>query len=695
MKLFCKMLFFYVFIIFAVENYSIGKAVGDEKPLYQLSLEELMDVEVFSAGKSFELMQNVPASVTVITRNEIEKFGYLTFEEILKNIPGMYLLDNTESLFIGIRGNASGGVQVLINGIPWHPSLAKGLHSTEINQFNIPVESIDRIEVIRGPMSVVYGNNAFLGTINVITNNIESAGSMVSASVGNNGVKKAFMRFSQEINGGFYVLNTGHYETDGLSGFYSEMLDDSQFANLPDEAVNKIDGQVGKKEDSVDFSCKYKKLTANFRYNKTDYGFYPTTVGLGGENNIYMTTVHGSLVYETTIANNTQFRSTGIFSRERYYIPEMSLLTPETVANQKQISRRSEIELNIIHKEDKFEFLGGYRYRLVDDLSNRFFIQLSPDSLPLADFYKDIGAVKTNELFAQLSYNFNDKLSLTSGVRYLRLPEAYSMFVTYNSLNESEYLETPIKDRNQFTGRLALVYSANDNNVIKFMVGSAAQDRDEFAFSDPEKITTYEINHVITNDIFQLSSSIFYSNTESIIQRSIVIDQASGTVIDKSDNSGKLKTLGIELSGWYKYRETFIVSGSFSLQRTEDRKFSVEAGYSPNILAKIKGEYLFGRCNIALNGYYVGSMKTGYDLIDEDNDDGTISIASRMGYDVGGYFNLGFNFRYNKMNGFYINFNGSNILDKKFHYPANEIANMKKGLIGQGRIVVLSAGYKF
>ncbi len=694
-KLFCKILFFCTFIFLAVENYCFGKAIGDEKPLYQLSLEELMNVEVFSASKSFEPMQNIPANITIITRSEIEKFGYVTFEEILKNIPGMYLLDNTESLFIGIRGNASGGVQVLINGIPWHPSLAKGLHSTEINQFNIPVESIDRIEIIRGPMSVIYGNNAFLGTINVITNNINSEKSIASVSVGNNGVKKAFIRVAKETENGFFVLNTGCYETDGLTGLFSEMLDSTQLEDLPDEAVKSIAGQVPKKEDSFDCSLNYKKFKANFRYNKSDYGFYPTTVSLGGKNNIYMTTIHGSLIYETEVTNKTKFRMTSILSREKYYVPEMSLLTPTTVGNQKQTSRRSEVELNIIHKEDKFEFMAGYRYKLVDDLSNRFFLQMYPDSPPLSDFYKNIDAVKTNELFAQLLYKFNSRLSLISGIRYLRLPEMYSMFVTYNSLNMSEYLETPIEDRNQFTGRVALIYSLNDNNVIKFMVGSAAQDRDEFAFSEPEEITTYEISHAITFDDFQLNSSVFYSNTDRIIQRSIVIDQSSGSLIDKSDNSGQWKTFGIEMSGWYKVNDYLVIKGSVSAQKTEDRNFSVEVGYSPNLLAKLQCEYSFGKYNVAANGYYVGSMKTGYDLIDEDNNAGTTSIATRMGYDVGGYFNLGLNFRYTYDTGFYLNFNGSNILDKKFHYPANEIANMEKGLIGQGRIVVVTAGYKF
>ena len=135
-----------------------GAATGKEnitaeKPedIFKLSLQELLQVKVSSASKFDEAVSDIPASITIITRTEIENYGYTTFADIVRNIPGFYLLDNTESLFVGIRGVTGGGVQFLLNGIPNHPSLQKGLRSTDISQFNVPVASIDRIEVIRGP----------------------------------------------------------------------------------------------------------------------------------------------------------------------------------------------------------------------------------------------------------------------------------------------------------------------------------------------------------------------------------------------------------------------------------------------------------------------------------------------------------------------------------------------------------------
>ena len=141
--------------------------------------------------------------MTILNREEIARYGWITFEELLRNVPGFYLLDNTEDRFIGTRGAVGGGVQFLVNGIAQHPSLQKTLTGTEIARLDIPVESIDRIEIIRGPMSVIYGNNAFQGVINIVTNEIEQNGPQVSASLGIQETGRLFGRAGQVFDDGF------------------------------------------------------------------------------------------------------------------------------------------------------------------------------------------------------------------------------------------------------------------------------------------------------------------------------------------------------------------------------------------------------------------------------------------------------------------------------------------------------------
>jgi len=171
-----------------------SRTAGD---LLELPFEDLLQVEIRSAGKRDERIRDIPASVTILTREDIERYGWITFEELLRNVPGFYVLDNIEDRFVGTRGAAGGGVQLLVNGIAQHPSLQKTLTGTEVARLDIPVEAIDRVEIIRGPMSVIYGNNAFQGVINVVTNAIDRSGPRVSASLGSEQSGRLFGRAGQ------------------------------------------------------------------------------------------------------------------------------------------------------------------------------------------------------------------------------------------------------------------------------------------------------------------------------------------------------------------------------------------------------------------------------------------------------------------------------------------------------------------
>lgn len=175
-------------ILLALSGLAATSAVFPARPtdadLLDLSFADLLQMEIRSAGKREEAIHDIPASVTILTRDEIARYGWLSFAELLRNLPGFHLLDNIEDRLIGTRGAVGGGVQVLANGIAQHPSLQKTLTAAEIARLDIPVESIDRVEIIRGPMSVMYGNNPFQGVINVVTNQIGTSGPRVSASMG-------------------------------------------------------------------------------------------------------------------------------------------------------------------------------------------------------------------------------------------------------------------------------------------------------------------------------------------------------------------------------------------------------------------------------------------------------------------------------------------------------------------------------
>src|SRR3984957_8293228 len=157
-----------IFLLFALP----AAAQETTKDLTELSLEDLMKVEVYSASKHLQNASDAPSSVTVVTADEIQKHGYRTLAEILESVRGFYITYDRDYSFVGVRGfgrlgDSNNRILVLIDG-----------HRINDNVFGEPylgtefladVDLIDHVEIIRGPSSSLYGAYAFFAVINVIT----------------------------------------------------------------------------------------------------------------------------------------------------------------------------------------------------------------------------------------------------------------------------------------------------------------------------------------------------------------------------------------------------------------------------------------------------------------------------------------------------------------------------------------------
>ena len=145
---------------------------ASEEELLDLSLEELMQVEVTSATKSALALNEAPAIITVINAHELEERGYQSVGEALESVAGLDLLHDHYQYNLGVRGVSPGArawsrsVKVMIDGQPisFRPS-----QEVWLGEELIPIEVVERIEIIKGPASVLYGANAYLGVINIIT----------------------------------------------------------------------------------------------------------------------------------------------------------------------------------------------------------------------------------------------------------------------------------------------------------------------------------------------------------------------------------------------------------------------------------------------------------------------------------------------------------------------------------------------
>ena len=148
---------------------------ADTGNLKDLSLEELMDVQVrtvYSASKRTQTLAEAPASVTIITADEIRKYGYRTLADILQSVRGFFVTYDRNYDYLGVRGFGRTGdynsrVLLMVDG---HRINDNVYDSAAIGtEFILDVDLIDRVEIVRGPASALYGSNAFFGVINVIT----------------------------------------------------------------------------------------------------------------------------------------------------------------------------------------------------------------------------------------------------------------------------------------------------------------------------------------------------------------------------------------------------------------------------------------------------------------------------------------------------------------------------------------------
>src|SRR3954470_4986857 len=185
---------------------SVAHAGPGADALTDLSLEELSNLEVTSVSKSAELLKQAPASIYVITHEEIIRSGVNTVSEALRLAPNLQITQYSASRYIaGARGfagaqeaqNFSNKLLILIDGRSVYSPLYSGVY---LDVQDLLLEDIDRIEVISGPGATLWGANAMNGVINIITRpSYLTDQSFVSGGAGNL-ERSAAARYATKIN---------------------------------------------------------------------------------------------------------------------------------------------------------------------------------------------------------------------------------------------------------------------------------------------------------------------------------------------------------------------------------------------------------------------------------------------------------------------------------------------------------------
>ena len=233
---------------------------ADPPDLTGLSVEELAGLEmVYAASRRSQSLREAPAFVTVVTANEIRRYGHRTLADVLRHVPGFYITNDHNYSFVGVRGFSRPGdyntrLLLLIDGMRVNDNIYD--EALVEQAFLLDAALIERVEIVRGPGAAVYGNNAFFGVINVITrrgHNLEGGEiALDSGSHASGGGRATYGR--RLANGLDLMASLSGLRTSGPDLYFPEL-------DAPETNGGRAVGVNGERAGSAFFALSFRGFT--------------------------------------------------------------------------------------------------------------------------------------------------------------------------------------------------------------------------------------------------------------------------------------------------------------------------------------------------------------------------------------------------------------------------------------------------
>jgi outer membrane receptor for ferrienterochelin and colicins len=195
--------------------------------LESMSLEELMEIRVYAASRQEQRTTEAPASVTIVTAEQIRRYGWRTLFDVLRSVRGFHVSYDRSYASVGVRGILRQGdyntrVLMLVDGHRVNDMIygQNGL----THEFPVDVDLVDRMEIVRGPTSALFGSNAFFAVVNVITRRGGAVdGVEVSGAVAGADTYQGRATFGAAgATGRRVLLSASGYASQGRDLFYPE-----------------------------------------------------------------------------------------------------------------------------------------------------------------------------------------------------------------------------------------------------------------------------------------------------------------------------------------------------------------------------------------------------------------------------------------------------------------------------------------
>ena len=532
---------------------------------------------VYSASKYEQKVTKAPASISIVTEEEIKKYGYRTFGQVLSSLRGFYNTSDRSYGFAGARGfglpsDFNSRLLLLIDGHRYNDSMFDAFDSSE--GFPVDLDIIKRIEVVRGPSSSLYGTSAVFGVINIITKRgRDQHGANVKFSYGSNDTHKTSVSAGRRFNNGLEAFVSGtFYDSQGYNKLYYPEFDQRNLGHDFRADNNGLSiGNDGERDRKLMLKAAYGDFTFQGLHLNRNKDVPTANVGALFNNpnlNAHDQATFFELKYDHTFENQLNLQSRVSYNNYRFkgQLPlDPSILG--AINNTSLVNSdwwRFEVEASKLVWNDHHITVGG-QYQ---DNFNQFQTFFNPVYQPL---YKDENTYQW-ALFAQDDYSITDTLSLNAGVRF----DYYSIFGS--TINP----------------RAGLIYNPWQSTTFKLLYGQAfrAPNQSELnndfgtvASNDklqPEKLDTLEfiVEHYFTQQL-RAEFNVFHTQLTDNI--------SSATVGNKSQyqNIGDVESIGVETQIENTWGDGFQGRFSYSWQETVDEKTQERLTNSPEHMVKL------------------------------------------------------------------------------------------------------------
>ncbi len=458
----------------------------EETDLFALSLEELMNIDVVTASKSKQSASKAPATILVVTEEQIDSRGYTSLMDVFMDLPDVKANNFLGSGNIAIRGiEGAYNFQILIDGMRVSSPSNENIPIME----NYPVNLAKQIEIVYGPASALYGADAVSGVINIITRKPENEKMTVDAltSYGNYGKTNNTIFMGKKFDENTSLIVSAQYFYDKTPPLDKTFRDDTlvELSGLETGTFNTVWGPMTPTDKvNKDYETPLHAYNIYSYLRVSDFAFsifrnyseYNTSWGYVPNNAVYNKEALWGQSITTANANySKEFEKVNInstISGSRYDLNPESKYRNIYVSMEKGYKYSFSNEIKVEQQvdwtiSDKFNLIGGATFESftslpktadleeqVDDSRNINGVMIGTRAFYNPDGIKDeMNLLKyaNTGVYLQAAIAPYENISLTLGVRY-----DYS----------SNYGST-------FNPRLGIVYTPTSRTTIKALYGSA------------------------------------------------------------------------------------------------------------------------------------------------------------------------------------------------------------------------------